>query len=114
MRISDWSSDVCSSDLPVEHLSHAQLRNRLAAHRLAHRAQRRGELFDRVIGGHILRLEMDFGDPPVIAGGEAIEDLGQPSARAPELGRASCRDSGCKYVRVSVGAGILIKKFIKK
>src|SRR3546814_10221159 len=27
MRISDWSSDVCSSDLMVEHLSDEEIRN---------------------------------------------------------------------------------------
>ena len=30
---------------------------------------------------HILRLEMDLGDAAVVAGGQAVEDLGQPDAR---------------------------------
>ena len=67
---------------PVEHLADRKLAHRLAAHRLAHRAQGRGEFVDRVMRGHILRLEMDFGDAAVVAGGQAIEDFGQPLPRA--------------------------------
>src|SRR3546814_5110761 len=40
MRISDWSSDVCSSDLPAARRGDA-LVMQLAAHRLAHRVARR-------------------------------------------------------------------------
>src|SRR3546814_19818483 len=48
MRISDWSSDVCSSDLPVERV----LRPR------RHRADRRARHhLDHDIGGHFDRLE---------------------------------------------------------
>ena len=32
---------------------------------------------------HILRLEMDLGDAAVIAGDQAVEDLGQPDPRLP-------------------------------
>ena len=32
---------------------------------------------------HILRFEMDFGDAAVIAGDQAVEDFGEPDARAP-------------------------------
>ena len=37
---------------------------------------------DIVVAGHILRLEMDFGDAAVIAGDQAVEDFGQPHPRA--------------------------------
>ncbi len=46
----------------VEHLADREFADRLAAHRLADRAQGRGELGDVVMRGHILRLEMDLGD----------------------------------------------------
>src|SRR3546814_4768410 len=42
MRISDWSSDVCSSDLIAMHRArqHAETRTRERRHRLAHEAAR--------------------------------------------------------------------------
>ena len=51
------------------------------AHRLADRAQRGRELLDIVVRRHILRLEMDLGDAAVIAGDQAVEDLGEPEPR---------------------------------
>src|SRR3546814_16393110 len=71
MRISDWSSDVCSSDL------------RKPAHRLAHRPQRGGEFRQIMVSGHIARLEMNFSDAAVVAGDQPIENLGQPQPGAP-------------------------------
>src|SRR3546814_14252062 len=50
MRISDWSSDVCSSDLPVLHLGKARdefaqkLDRKLAEHDPAHRLRPEGML----------------------------------------------------------------------
>src|SRR3546814_18694858 len=110
MRISDWSSDVCSSDLNLA-LGHrggqrtgvdvddARTRVRFlgadrklpaepAARRSAHRLQRqreqaRGELFP-------------CRDDDVIFGGES--------------GRASCRERVCQYVCISVVAESLKKK----
>ena len=41
------------------------------------------KFIDIVIVGHILRLEMDFGDTAVIAGGQAIENFRQPQTRLP-------------------------------
>src|SRR3546814_2021176 len=97
MRISDWSSDVCSSDL-------------------AQRAM-------RVIRG---RARRDAVDPERVgmmgfsAGGHVCADLATRFARVvydpvdasdrlsarpfvaapiyPEIGRASCRERGCQYV----------------
>src|SRR3546814_19405408 len=77
MRISDWSSDVCSSDLveiagdreqPVEHLADRNVLHRKPAHRLAHRPQRGGEFRQIMVSGHIARLEMNFSDAAVVAG----------------------------------------------
>ena len=59
-----------------------QLADRLAAHRLADRAQGGRELVDRVIARHVLRLEVDLGHAAVVAGGQAVEDLRQPLPRA--------------------------------
>src|SRR3546814_6879746 len=52
MRISDWSSDVCSSDL--QHLLHVARRDRLAGLPLGSKAAKRG-LFGRIdaLGGRL-------------------------------------------------------------
>src|SRR3546814_9555430 len=73
MRISDWSSDVCSSDLAVE----AELMHLLRRHaRRRREAQRIGVIF------------VALGQPP---------DAGVVR-RAREIGRASCRERVCQYV----------------
>src|SRR3546814_6666418 len=90
MRISDWSSDVCSSDLPAvaarrdgETLARRTLLARLCAHhRPAH-----GRLFraDPVL---LLYPEMDSEDRRRYG----------VRRRAGEIGRASCRERVCTYV----------------
>src|SRR3546814_3332981 len=69
MRISDWSSDVCSSDLPVT-------------------VQDAGRL-DRLRQGASRR-------PVVCVGGRG--QFGAPGHRGAEIGRASCRERVCQYV----------------
>src|SRR3546814_13430635 len=89
MRISDWSSDVCSSDLE---------------------AQRGGDCFRQQLRGQGAR---EFHEP------HAVVVLRQPSRRdlegearlADELGRASCRERVCQYVSLSVVAVSLTKKY---
>src|SRR3546814_17202336 len=89
---------------PVEHLPDAEFAHRLAAHRLADRAQRRRELLDAVIVGDVLRLEMNLGDASVIAGREAIENRGGPAERKGVVWGKSVA------VRVYMGGGGVIKK----
>src|SRR3546814_4422174 len=69
MRISDWSSDVCSSDL---------LQLAVSAVADAHRL---GALIAREPG------KLDLGEAPLA--GEPIHD---------QIGRASCRERVCQYV----------------
>src|SRR3546814_1853426 len=86
MRISDWSSDVCSSDLrprlPLAGEPH-----------LGAGLDPGGELeVDRLAVGqrdalHRLRRRVEEGN------GEAIGDVG-----ALQIGRASCRERVCQYV----------------
>src|SRR3546814_6381385 len=79
MRISDWSSDVCSSDLPrhrVEHLGR-EPRAHLAA-------------VDEGVG------EIGGDDSRVAADPGRIE-LHHPGTRK-KIGRASCRERVCQYV----------------
>src|SRR3546814_3488937 len=90
MRISDWSSDVCSSDLELADRSVEALIDD-AAHRLGE-----GGVADPV--QHHLRdgALAAFG----FAGGFIIDGLRQAleGAVMVQLGRASCRERVCQYV----------------
>src|SRR3546814_15811731 len=95
MRISDWSSDVCSSDLSV---LRARLVRAFAGEEVA-----RQPLDDApLLRAGVLRLV----DQQVI---EATVELEQHPgdaavAREQKLGRASCRETGCQYGWITVGA----------
>src|SRR3546814_14579306 len=101
MRISDWSSDVCSSDLRAALLNPA-----------INPA--------RDLAGHIGDLT-SFHDPDdhFYFRAEYVTQLRVMTPRhitrperyfAVKIGRASCRERGCQYVLISVGAVSLKKK----
>src|SRR3546814_20077876 len=95
MRISDWSSDVCSSDLlgvAAEHdVGTAPRHVRGDGHRA--QASRPGD---------------DLGLTRVVLG---VEDLVLDTLLGQEeIGRASCRERACQYVLLSVLAVSLKKK----
>src|SRR3546814_10106350 len=89
MRISDWSSDVCSSDLRRAHLGGGGTdlieRRMLAADQPVIR------------GGHIshgARCGVDLpGDSPNL-GDQRLQFV----EKTVEIGRASCRERVCQYV----------------
>src|SRR3546814_3645396 len=96
MRISDWSSDVCSSDLTL--VEHRIMRVGHPFHR-SHQAGRRREMCIAV-------LVQDTYDRPATRGG-SVEQLQQVLAErghivlAPvrrEIGSGSWRESVCQYV----------------
>src|SRR3546814_11448313 len=100
MRISDWSSDVCSSDLPagsvlrlVDELVLGDPRH--------HRAQFGADLFDRVFGGEFA------GGLHFRLAGAVVEHETADEADL-QIGNASCRDSVCQSVYISVVAVSLI------
>src|SRR3546814_5950643 len=80
MRISDWSSDVCSSDLAA----------------VEHRAA--------VLGDALTQLAVAHGSIPRAlvkkSGAPKLPDLSASARRgAPmQIGRASCRERVCQYV----------------
>src|SRR3546814_7948795 len=82
MRISDWSSDVCSSDL------HQALQERLLNLDVGHAVELHG------VGGQAeeATLERDalVGDPH--AHGQRFEPIDQRHHPEREIGRASCRE----------------------
>src|SRR3546814_12026004 len=111
MRISDWSSDVCSSDLELD-LGHAQkgaadtvpgiVRHAVVEHRAAVAAQ-----LDRALGAVLMKAVALQGDHRV-----GMRQLGH--ALRIQIGRASCRERVCQYVSISVVAGSFKKKKKKK
>src|SRR3546814_5842591 len=82
MRISDWSSDVCSSDLSIAYLSGVTALNPGDLIFTGTNHQGLGPLQD----GDDVRLE--------------IETVGTLCVRVrdPQIGRASCRERVCQYV----------------
>src|SRR3546814_1889105 len=78
MRISDWSSDVCSSDLHVETATRG-------IEKTAHRHQ------SVLCSG---RNEIDWG----LAAKDARVVGSAKPCNAIEIGRASCRERVCQYV----------------
>src|SRR3546814_1317362 len=78
MRISDWSSDVCSSDLP------------------GHAGDTLGDFALGVAGGaEAAQVALDVCGEYRNAG--IAERLGQ-ALQGDEIGRASCRERVCQYV----------------
>src|SRR3546814_19358559 len=108
MRISDWSSDVCSSDLVEPGTAHVGVDvaaadlDRLRRHI---GAQPRGHPDQPVAGeyrvGHTRRIRDHRGEA-------GVEMIGVEAGR--KIGRAWCRERVCQTVWISVVAGPLKKK----
>src|SRR3546814_14729305 len=100
MRISDWSSDVCSSDL--EDLPAPKFVNDDPRHLagvddgLCDR--------DRECDNFVESLAVENPEPV------RSSDFNEMFATGLEIGRASCRERVCQYVEISVVAGSLKKK----
>src|SRR3546814_5885423 len=100
MRISDWSSDVCSSDLVAPpSVNRFRLRNEMACHvdKLACRPELR----------HLSGLSWRMADAPlqalvvpyIMLQWRHVEVADHHSlARCKEIGRGSCRVRVCQYV----------------
>src|SRR3546814_19124004 len=114
MRISDWSSDVCSSDLgQVFHtvvVEVAEIRDR----RPEEGIRRQGDLLEAAgviavlsrAGYSAVRVQFEQVEgalfrAPVVVFVRAHREL--------PLGRASCRERVCQSVSIPVGAGYLKK-----
>src|SRR3546814_8488574 len=84
MRISDWSSDVCSSDLvSATARSTATRVRKTTAARIAQSTPAGAAASTPVLGGMLIAT--------IIPGGGG-------SGRAAQIGRASCRERVCQYV----------------
>src|SRR3546814_14070410 len=103
MRISDWSSDVCSSDLI------AQL-HRLAERIGAGKTRAIGlagfSEDDRLVLVDQIGIDGEGAERRLVAG--IREEIN--AAYRLQIGRASCRERVCQYVSISVVAVSLKKK----
>src|SRR3546814_5202231 len=95
MRISDWSSDVCSSDLrcattPIEEPIHGSSRHHHAP-RAAH-PHDHGDR-DRRLGAHHLDADQER-----LSARRRLGPGGVSQDERREIGRASCRERVCQYV----------------
>src|SRR3546814_13340554 len=99
MRISDWSSDVCSSDLPGP--APSELRD------AAWHGQRRTKLIAGPAGDFLSAERGASGAHQPAADDAAVAD-GRAKGIDPDgrdqIGRASCRERVCQYVSISVDA----------
>src|SRR3546814_6019112 len=89
MRISDWSSDVCSSDLLEGDELPDECRDGVGC-----QAEQR-----RRVGHRHARVAAD--DPHELELGPGEREVGKRSpdeAPGPQIGRASCRERVCQYV----------------
>src|SRR3546814_13875018 len=104
MRISDWSSDVCSSDLPGRYstLVAMGLNDRISSVRAVSR--------DARVDDNRYAPDPDAVYDNRRRGGERLYQANVTSSRAVEIGSAACRERVCQYVWISVVAVSLKKK----
>src|SRR3546814_16835139 len=100
MRISDWSSDVCSSDLEPGGQEKTDEHEQQDAPR---HPRERGQRHHREHDGGRLEVVAHRRQPDAAG-------LGCHAATPPQIGRASCREKVCKYVSISVVAVSFKKK----
>src|SRR3546814_4186137 len=96
MRISDWSSDVCSSDLLTESTDKLREENQTylsQSPKLAKKIAQMGET--SATYGFFSAQAMVLGPVAILAAGELMAKWGKPKNKsAEEIGGASCRERG--------------------
>src|SRR3546814_16930708 len=107
MRISDWSSDVCSSDLRCG--DQTGVGQRADAQHQIDLTQVLAVQVDEAVDQTQLDIDSRIG----------LEKFGQgrrqmTATEGGQIGRASCRERVCQYVKISVVAVSLKKKRHKK
>src|SRR3546814_2551392 len=97
MRISDWSSDVCSSDLYAV-VEHAEIARAEVQHQLARGVANRHRRVDQFHPDADLRFFLRLLD--LRARPRRQRPCRSLAASAPEIeiGRAPCRERVCQYV----------------
>src|SRR3546814_20966713 len=95
MRISDWSSDVCSSDLPEFEAPHGPLVP---------------TLYTLAAQQHMHEYGTTFEQMAEVAVAMRAHAARNPLAHKREIGKESCRERVCQSVSISVCAESLKKK----
>src|SRR3546814_8479413 len=96
MRISDWSSDVCSSDLREARAMKPNERTTMTVNTDRPHVEERGELALMLDGQDmVLRPSYEAIDAFEKATGKGLLMLARDSLK---IGRASCREGVCQYV----------------
>src|SRR3546814_11641355 len=113
MRISDWSSDVCSSDLgaagQAEHAGKQPGEIEQSAAARCSAADRRNQRL-RGLRGDLVQRGQGHALEAVEAQAAAADRTGQALFEHVEIGRASCRGRWGEVVEISGGAVTLKKK----
>src|SRR3546814_14984749 len=109
MRRSDWSSDVCSSDLVADRRGTSRSR-RMTGGGVGYVGTpgpkpARGDAMT-----HARAMLDTHPSPPGTLPTDALAAVLHPLEECAQIGRASCRESVCKYVSISVVAVSLKKK----
>src|SRR3546814_7129151 len=96
MRISDWSSDVCSSDLAEEHQDHRGGTDHLLADVVGHQpaVQAHGGAEECLVA----RLAEQFAGVRIEVAALAATAAILRRESDHQIGRASCRERVCQYV----------------
>src|SRR3546814_13710569 len=102
MRISDWSSDVCSSDLLPLYLFSWKIAPALAAGNTVVAKPSEVTPCSAALLGE---LSIEAGFPPGVL--NIVQGRGPSVGQALEIGRALCRERVCPDVTISVVAGSL-------
>src|SRR3546814_6695540 len=99
MRISDWSSDVCSSDLPclvgIEEVKTGF--SGFCCDQIRLPVDGSPEICQQALLGPVIpgRIELTA---RIEAPGRVMRHFRRIGSRPGKLGRASCRERGCQYV----------------
>src|SRR3546814_2718082 len=98
MRISDWSSDVCSSDLVVTAITAEGLRLAFSGDQGLESTVAAADLQKAVAAMAVMRPLSAAPDARVDAYFKPVERHWLRGIVFAEIGRASCRERGCQYV----------------
>src|SRR3546814_12760156 len=102
MRISDWSSDVCSSDLADANAAGEQgAGSGYTANEIVVTAQKRVESIQDVPIAMTALSQDDLTEQKIESGADimrAVPNLTFSKSKFSEIGRASCGERVCQYV----------------
>src|SRR3546814_3581428 len=97
MRISDWSSDVCSSDLPADGEPFVEREREFGARRDGSPVCGQRQV-ERIADAHLMReTSVEIKLTGVGARNGVENQTCKDDPDPPQIGRASCRERVCQY-----------------